>query len=280
MSRLTTCCACHTEHTTTPTADGWSLTPLANRGNRAAYTCPSCATACASYTADNNAADRGTSTASGLTFGFEFECNAPSPTFRAQMQHYGFLPSEDCTVDLEFKSPVYRSLNPVKGFLRTIESLIEDGHAAVGSNCGTHLHVGHELINADNRRALASFYGRLFAPLSDAMENDPLGCRLLFGRELNGWADAIDPSEPYRHANFINIEHAHTIEYRICKFMSATQYLRAAKCCKEFTACIVTNYLTHYENGVRGAKLAHKADVTAKKLVKIYKKYAADALMN
>jgi hypothetical protein len=106
----------------------------------------------------------------------------------------------------------------------------------------------------------------------------------LFGREF-GDSDYARPiysySNPTSHSNFINLQHDTHIEYRLCKFVDADQFLRCVKMCVEFTQAINTNFLDHYNDDQLDSSIEdideyrnHKAKITAGKLVKIFEKYS------
>lgn len=156
--------------------------------------------------------------------------------------------------------------------------MLANGEGRVTSEDGTHFHTGHALINYYTRNYIVSNYYALFGPLCDAMRSDPDACARLFGRSLGYWADAITPETwAFEHTNFINIQHEHTFEWRICKFKTAAQYLAAAQFCKAATACVINNFIAYVERGYDAATLKHKADVTGRKLARLFQKYAAAA---
>lgn len=279
-----TCDGC-TQRTDAAHAHGWQKAHAANRGGNSAWLCPYHAVNIDSYYAENNRR-RGVET-KPYTYGIEFECNRPSAELRRHFLAHGFIATHDTTVDCEFKSPIFENRKWHR-MLETAENLLNSGHGSVGSNCGTHFHVGHkDAINARAIETISAHYHELFDALSLEMYSDKQACAALFGRELErySWAEPTHfGGSPFNHENFVNIQHSNTLEWRICKFKSAAQYKAAMAFCYKATACVVDNYLAHAEYGsfgghiVNNAKMAHKAKVTAQKLVRIYKKAAADAL--
>ena len=130
---------------------------------------------------------------------------------------------------------------------------------------------------------LARFYHSLFVPLSDYLVANPQDCEKVFGRQLNTWAIPVNANSSARnHTNFVNLEHNTHIEYRVCKFVNSKQYMTAAKLCVAMTECIIANFIEHFNDTVwdtrryenRTAYRKHKADVTAKKLIKLFQKAA------
>lgn len=278
-----TCDGC-TQRTDAAHAHGWQKAHAANRGGRSAWLCPHHASVVNSYY-DENRKRHGKET-TRYTSSCEFEVNRPSIELRRHFLAHGFIATHDCTVDCEFKSPIFENRKWHR-LLETVENLLNDGHGSVDSNCGTHFHVGHkDAINARAIRAIELNYHSIFDALSREMFSDVHGCTALFGRTLERgtWAQPTHfGAYPTEHENFANIQHDETIEWRICKFVNAKQYKLAMGFCFKATACVVDNYLKHIDyspfGNVRNIdKAAHKAQVTAKKLVRIYREYAAKAL--
>ena len=253
---------------------------LANRGKKSAYICDRCASESAveSYSTENNQR-RGASIGGGFTYSVEFETAVDSPELRAELVSVGFIPSYDCTVACEYKSPIYNNLKPLAKKLQTVEKLCSAGCANVDDSCGSHFHVGHKTaITHYTIMQIAEYYHELFTPLSDYLIGHAADTRRVFGRELGiyHYATPISYSTwEWDHSNFINIQHDYTIEYRLPRFRTAAQYMHVAKLCKDLTACIVTNFLAY--NDADNETRERKANVTANKLVRLFKKYSANA---
>ena len=258
---------------------------LKNRGMRNAYLCEHHATTWGDrgYSVENDT--RRGDAGHGFTFSMELEMHRPTPTMRAELESVDFMPTHDGTTDTEFKSPIYQSLNPLPKKFDTIEKLLNAGHGAITEADGTHFHVGHkDFINATTISYLQRFYHSLFIPLCEAMQADREATIKLFGRDFTYYASTIDQyTNPEAHCNFINLQHSYTVEFRLCKFKTAAQYMNCVKFCKDATNAIIENFIKHfndndfdtrrYKNKTEYRK--HKADVTAKKLVKLFKKYSA-----
>ena len=284
MSRKPRCMYCERE--------GIIAIALKNRGGRNGYLCQwhASRTGDEDYSTRNNKT-QGEAKKHGFTMGCEFECSNPTETLRAELINHGFIPTRDCTTDTEFKSPIWQSMNPLPKKFKSIEQLLADGHGEVGHGDGTHFHVGHvEYINAETNDYLARFYHSLFIPLCEEMKANTQATIDLFGRDFTGYACTINEyTSPRAHSNFINLQHSKTIEFRLCKFRTAKQYMNVTKFCVDATKCIINNFIKHFNDDsstdekVR-AKVAkfesvrayrkHKADVTANKLVGLYRKYA------
>lgn len=262
--------------------NGWARVTLANRGGRAAYLCPDHATRYGDhgYHQVAQTKKRGTMKAHGFTFGFEMETARPTAQARAEFVNAGFMPTRDATTDCEFVSPIYKSMNPLAKKLQTFEKLMNAGEFAITENEGTHFHVGHIWITHETNAWMRRFYHSLFVPLSEAMQANPAATAALFGRDFTFYACAINSStEPGAHNNFINLQHDKTIEFRLCKFQSAAQYMNLAHFCRDCTNAIINNFILHFNDDVPNQTeyRKHKAAIAAGKMVKLFNKYAAIA---
>ena len=209
---------------------------------------------------------------------------------RGELVDFGFKPTSDCTVSAEYKSPIYEGLNALSKQCVSIEKMLENGDVQIGSECGTHFHIGHaEYINPRTMRYLRRFNGSLFVPLSQAIMADPEKAKRFFGRYANHWCEPVtmqDPSGDYsgdsmKHSAMFNLQHDYTIEFRQAKFVNAKQYMAVAKFAKDCANAIIENFVKHFNdtpNDTRRypnktAYRKHKAQVAAQKLVKLYEKY-------
>lgn len=236
-----------------------------------------------SYFAKNNNM-QGKDKAHGLTIGVEFETSFSTEKARIEFLASGYLPTQDSTVDAEFKSPIMNGLNTLSKNCVTFERLISENHLEVNHQCGTHLHIGHKTeLTPANLEYIRRFYHSLFVPLSDVMRENPEKTKKLFGRELNYWANPINRNtDPRQHTNFINMQHDKTIEFRTCKFVNAKQYMNCAKFCVAVVEAVINNFVKHFDrtdfDTTRYANITeyrkHKARVTANKLVNLFEKYS------
>ena len=268
--RITTCiCGCG-RHTETPVADEWFCVPQRDRGGRVAYMCSVCADQMDGYSFEN-AATRGTAgCGGGFTYSVELETNTPDFNMQAYMLKNEWRSTYDGTVDVEYKSPIFQSLNPMKKLLVTLEQMQAAGNFFIGNNCGTHFNVGIiDGIGAGTMNAIRAYYGKLFGPLSDYLAANPDACTMVFGRDLTGhWARPwYYGDDPETHELFINVQHDTHIEFRVCKFRTAAQYMNCAKMCKE----IVKTILARFDGTSR------TACKVGTRLVAIFEKYAETA---
>ena len=269
--RTTHCiCGCSNK-TVMPVAAGWYHVPQRDRGGRAAYMCPSCAELMGGYSFENTQTVGTPGCGGGFTYSIEFETNNPTHDMQAYMLKNKWACTSDCTVDAEYKSPIFQSLNSPKKLLVTLEQMQANGDFSVGSNCGTHFNVGViDGIGAWTMDSIRERYGMLFGPLSDYLAANPEKCGLVFGRPLNpnGWAVPYRAGmSSYEHTLFVNCQHNTHLEFRAAKFRTAAQYMHMAKMCKE----IVKTILTRYDD------TAASACKVGTRLVAIFEKYAETA---
>lgn len=244
-----------------------------------------------------------------VTFGQEFETAQTSARARAILIENGYTPTQDGTVDVEYKSSINNGLMAFAQIFKSIDKLIASGDINLEINargehmsCGAHMHLGHPLI--DNGRSdswgepldgdasypLRNFYHTLFMPLSNVMRDNAAATKALYGRNFDEttWARAITSrTRPTTHENFINLQHTHTIEFRLCKYVNADQYMALAKMHKEMVVAIAETFLMKYNNSelkfnnkVYETKREFRkaiATATADRLVNIFKKYARKA---
>lgn len=266
--------------------------PIAKRGNRYGYLCDFHATQEEGYSVENGVR-MGVPKVNKFTFSVELEASMSTEKARGELADFGFKPTYDCTVAVEFKSPIYEGLNALSKQCVSIEKLVESDELKMDITCGTHLHVGHaEYINGETMRYLRRFNGSLFVPLSEAIKADPIKASLFFGRLHNRWAEPVtfeDPSGNYagfqmKHTAMFNLQHDYTVEFRQAKFVDASQYMAVAKFARDVVNALIENFIKHFNDTewdtnrypTRTAYRKHKADVTANKLVKLYEKYTAN----
>lgn len=230
-----------------------------------------------------NESKQGTNKQHGFTYGVEFETSFSTPKARIEFTDNGYLPTHDATVNCEYKSPIMRGLNQLAKHCVTFNRLINEGDLSVNDSCGTHLHIGGDALSVEALSYIKRFYHSLFVPLSDAMQANPEATARIFGRCLNYWASPIYAGcNVEAHTNFINMQHAHTIEFRACKFVNDKQYMQAVHFCDDIVKTVVTNFVEHFNEAPKDkrryptqtAYRKHKAQTTAKKLLKLFEKYS------
>jgi hypothetical protein len=279
-------------------------TEMPNRGGRHAYMCSNCARQNRSYHTSNNVL-QGKAKVNAVCVGIEFETSFSDEHARNIMFEYGFIPTHDCSLNsdgnarrygydgntCEYVSGIMQGLNIASKFAVTAEKLISENHMSVNNSCGTHTHISVDSMKDEHGEKtyigyIQRFYHSLFVPLSDAMKANPNATEKLFGRYFNShYAKSINPdSYCGDRYNFINVVNNSNIEFRLNKFVSAKQYQNLIKMEVEMVKCIVTNFCEHFNDTEidsrrypnKTAYRKHKADVTAKKLVKLFEKYSAN----
>lgn len=292
------CSCCGTEHPVSSMVG----TISAKRGNRVEYMCADCATRNRNYHATNSKV-MGTDKANEIFVGIESENSFSDEYARNAMFEYGFIPTHDCSLrsdgsgwrygsdgnTCEYVSALMKGLNRASKWALTCDRLISDGHLKVNDSCGTHFHVSVDSMKDEHGEMtyngyIRRFYHSLFIPLNQAMVENPEATKALFGRWFGHYCEQITASATPAHNRYlwINVINNSNIEFRLNRFVSGKQYQALMKMEVEMVKCIVTNFCEHfndtdidrrrYENMTAYRK--HKAQVTAVKLVKIFKKYA------
>lgn len=211
------------------------------------------------------------------TYGFEFECIPRSTEDRAAILSYGygFLPTSDGSLadgGVEFKSPIYHSLNGLRPMLRTISKHADLTHRS----CGQHINIGDkEYIDSNEMEFLSDYANKVFDPLYFYMKDRRSDVERVVGRYFTGYADR----ECYtNHSSWINLSHNNRIEFRLSKFKNANQYFQVVCMWTEMLDCVINNFLLKTKvNGRTNMPFNCKcAEQTAAKLIKIFDKYAQD----
>lgn len=189
----------------------------------------------------------------GLTYSVEFEVDRPTAKAICELGIAAFSGTHDCTVDLEAKSPIYNGANALKAILPQLERLQKDGELDVSERCGTHLHIGRVDYGREQRDALLPFYWTIHAALWEAMDSDEAKATRIFGRGEGRWAfgassarawerkaEFLNPSYATQdaleaHPSYLNVQHTPTLEWRRCKFISASQYSNCIDLCRELS---------------------------------------------
>lgn len=278
-------------------------TSSAKRGERVAYMCNACATQNERYHATNDKV-LGTDKANAVFCGIEMETSYSDEYARNVMFEYGFIPTHDSSLEsdghdhrygwydgntCEYVSGLMKGLNRASKFALSCDRLMADGHLKVNDSCGTHFHVSIDSMKDSNGEKtyigyIQRFYHSLFIPLNEAIASNPEAMEAVFGRVFGHYCESIDEtaSPVWNRYLWINLTNDSNIEFRLNRFVSGKQYQNLMKMEVEMVKCIVTNFCEHFNDDDfdrrRYAKRTdyrkHKAQVTAEKLVKIYRKYA------
>jgi len=237
------------------------------------YVCADCSEKEYGYTQENGQFSH-KAAKHGLTWSIELETSDRNIDSNWLYQ-YNFLPSSDGSIrGTEWKSPIWKNLSGLNQLFRTVEK-----KCVIGSDCGTHVNIG--TYNYEKMDMIKRFYHSLFIPLCNHMIANREKTIALFGRDFTYYANTINnQTSPIKHENFINLQHDTHIEFRLCKFVTADQFMHCIKCCTDMVKAINNNFIAHFDdheidNSITDitAYRRHKAQVTANKLISIYDKY-------
>lgn len=207
----------------------------------------------------------GSGNADNITTSLELESMGISTHARAYLVKNKFIPTSDCTVDIEYKSPIYESEQPLAKIIGGIEYMDTNSHYNFKVNhekCGLHTHFGF----IDNRYDFTELYRDykvLFSEIDKIVrllsEEDRI---TIFGRTWGEYNQPLDFSYPQKHANWINIQHEHTLEIRMPRFVNAEQYMKFLKTFKKMFKALNTHYISkgaeYSVNHVRNAEKASR----------------------
>lgn len=278
-------------------------TSMPNRGGAAAYMCARCASENERYHATNNK-DRGTNKVNKVFAGIELETSFTDEYARNILFNLGFIPTHDCSLTsdgigfrygwddgnaCEYVTGIIQGLNIPSKMAVTIEKLMNENHLKINNSCGTHFHVSIDSMKDANGEKvymsyISRFYHSLFTPLCETMTAHQTATEAIFGRYFNyHYCKSINNNSYVNDRyNFINVTNNSNIEFRLNKYQNAKQFQNLMKMEVEMVQAIVTNFCEHFNDEKidtrRYANITeyrkHKANVTAKKLVNIFKKYA------
>lgn len=135
----------------------------------------------------------------------------------------GWARCSDGSVDVEFKSPIFTSLDQLKPSYELMQRAADLDY--INEDCGTHFHVGcsGDLIE---RFKYNSRYGVLvFSSLTEFMRESREETEKIYGRGFCGFAeDMVHPDNRYSWLN-VGDEHGHhTIECRLPRLNSVPSY--------------------------------------------------------
>lgn len=182
-------------------------------------------------------------TLASTTVGVEIETDADSRhdevylRFRGTLERVGFVFESDCTVRTgEAPSPKMVGLASISAILRNNQDAL---YMLDTSNTGAHTHVG-----VDDIEYLRRYYHSIFVPMSDWLDNHSREWLIeKFGSSFRHYARHIDQySDVMEHTNVVNMQHDHTIEFRLPRITGYKQYMQVIKFWRE-----VGCFLNHYD---------------------------------
>lgn len=220
---------------------------------------------------DENSARIGSGNADGISISIELESLGNSTHARAYLVQNHFMPTYDSTVDIEYKSPVYTSEQPLAKIVGGIEYMDKNPDYKFSVNnraCGIHTHFGF-IDNRYDFRNLHHDYDYLFRDIDsivNSLNNEER--EEIFGRSWGDYNEPIDLDYPSRHENWINIQHSYSLEIRMPRFNDAVKYMKFLKTFKKMFKALNTHYIS------KGAELNNNhvknAEKASAKMVKIF----------
>lgn len=222
---------------------------------------------------DENSKRVGKGNADNISISVELESMGNSTHARAYLVDNGFMPTSDCTVDIEYKSPIYTSELPLAKIIGGIEYMDKNRnyHFSVNnSHCGIHTHYGF-IDNHFDFQTLERHYRELFYDLNDLIHYSlSTNARVaIFGRDFGEYNREIDFNYADSHSNWINIQHRYTLEIRMPRFVDAKQYMRFLKCFKKIFKALNTHYISKEHT-------ARNAEKASRKMCAVFKKEYAE----
>lgn len=264
--------------------------PDNRRGGRNACYCEHCYNEMKSYFFENGAKVGENATANrNHSYSIELETMRPTGKALLELHENKFERTADCTVDAEYKSPIYCNLrSPVRVSNMVIQRLINENEIVIDSHCGTHFHVGYannslgvqRIGESDSRINMTRrFYNSLFAPVSAWLESNQEKSVALFGRDFGTWARPVNMnSDALTHENFINVQHDNTIEFRQCFFRNSAQYNACMHTCDKIFSALEVHFWDKFSAAKNAAERKALAAKTARYIIRIIDK-AASALV-
>ena len=171
-------------------------------------------------------------TSDGVSIGFELESVGFDKDVYAWLAFNKYLPTADCTVTIEWISPIFTSFSGITKQLATIEYFNNNPNynfSVLNSRCGLHTHYGYKNlpISANIRNNCKT----IFQPLCDYIANLSIdNQRRFFGRAL---CDTSYCNERMydcdTHESMFNLQHTYTIEFRLLKFSNAENTVKMMK---------------------------------------------------
>ena len=264
--------AAHTAHCSKcgkPVGDGGFRTANipARGGVNPAYICSDCVEVGSYFDKNNNL--KHIQAGHGVWKGFELECVPKSEEGYLAMLwgKYELLPTEDGSLPengVEFKTPIYRNGSGIKSAIYSWLDWVDFSHP----DCGQHINISKVTWSNVDYLIVRENADALFGKLREYMQHHPEDVVRVCGRNFCFYAS--DDVDWDTHRCFLNLSHDDRWEWRLAKLVSPDQYYALSDMVGEMLKCVETNYLNWFFTGKRD----HKAEVTAKKLVSIFCKYA------
>lgn len=194
---------------------------------------------------------------------------------RGALERAGFCFEHDGSLDdgSEAPSPICEGVKSLSSLIHSMEQRGEDVFLK-GDNCGMHIHA-----YADDMETYRNWYHTLFIPFCEWLDSKSDDfCRVNFGGKFRGYASRINRnSNVTNHSNFVNMQHSHTIEWRIPRYVSACQTVILLKFWRKVCWMLnATDWKTDADRATRKAI----AEQAGQNIVKIAKDTFEDGLID
>ena len=210
------------------------------------------------------------------TIGLEIEeVHYDSPsfwTFRVLVERcFNVTAEDDGTVDAEFPTDKMEGANKASKMLKKLQKY---GFLVFldNDNVGAHIHV-----YCANVPIIRNWYNTLFVPLCEYIsKHDNEWIIEKFGRTFGSYRNPINEhTDAVSHSNFVNTQHAHTLEFRLPRIHTAEQYLNVVYFWREAVATLnAIEWIAN--NGNNRAERKAQAVKVSETLVNIARKYFGD----
>lgn len=135
----------------------------------------------------------------------------------------GWARCSDGSVDVEFKSPIFTSLDQLKPSYALMQSAYDLGY--INDECGTHFHVGTSDGLLERFRVNDRYGVQVFKDLTDHMLENREHTQKTYGRDFCSYAEpTVYPRDRYSWLN-VSDEHGHnTVECRLPRLHTIAAY--------------------------------------------------------
>lgn len=188
--------------------------------------------------------------------------------FRGTLERVGYCLESDCTVaGGEAPSPKMRGLAHISKVLQNNE----DAFVYFTSNTGAHVHTSTSKISYIRR-----YYHSIWMPLFYYINGHDTEWRIeKFGSDFRHYACKINnETYPENHSNFVNVQHEHTLEFRLPRIKERHQFMNVLKFWRE-VGFFLENY-DFQESSLSSANRKEVASKAGREIVKIAIKYFGD----
>lgn len=256
------------------------------------FLCSDCSTRMnGSYSTENSTRINNETKTNNCTISIELEIStrARYHTTEKELQwltnEANFLKTPDGSVWYEFKSPIYNNLLGLSKILSNFEKLNKLNQWNNATDYGTHLNIGNSELTVNNLKIVKRFYHSLFVPFCEYLQNNPEKTTALHGRNFTHYASTINYNSRLDnnfggnymqddHCYFINMQHSTHIEFRLCKLVTAKQYMLLARMYQDIIQKVICDYfLARYDETATAETKKALAKKASQKMIKIFNKY-------